>query len=307
MMERTLCSVAIAARLVDRLTARPIAGAQVRITGRHQQPIAKEDGFYVFTDLPAEDVTLQASAPGYQLFDHTFALPLPTGDRRVLDVPGENELFLSVITAQSSPEEKIITFAARDFFKPIPSGTRIISDKIETRLAATLEGEEVSQAVLEDIGSGPDQLGQNDVVRLIGERVVQMRPGPSYWFAKRARRLVGVVADGADGSPIPDATVTLTEVNDQIVDSEELGTALNRVRVYTIGNDDSKRVIGTRRDIESRSGTRGGYCFYLPERRDLIFNKVMISAAATGYSGAGSVIELAGRSQVFTRLMLDPS
>lgn len=52
-------------RVLDAATGQPLDGATVRIQGTKQSRISDDDGRFVFDDVPAGDLVLQAARPGY--------------------------------------------------------------------------------------------------------------------------------------------------------------------------------------------------------------------------------------------------
>ncbi len=284
LFEKSLRHVSMAVQLLDDLYSTVIRDAAVRIEGQRQSPVIKEDGFYVFTDLGGGSFRMLVRRPMYQDFERVFTLPLPTNDRLILDVPGENELVLAVQSVDS--ETSTIRFQARDVFDPLPAGTPVVSSDLVTALAQPIEGEAVDTATLQSVGT----LQQDDIVRLVKPaRVVRLRPGPGYPFMGDLRHLTGTVRDAADGQPITGATVELVQVNDLSINAEVVGTtSTNLVTICSMSTGSEKRVIGTERDRHCITTTRGSYAFYFPARADLNVQSVMVRVTANGYQAAES-------------------
>ncbi len=285
----------MAVQLLDDLSATTVRDADVWIRGSRRRAVGKEDGFYVFTDLEPGPYELTIDSARYQPFEHSFELPLPTAHRLILDVPGENERMLVVQGVDAAAST--ISFAARNFLHPLPAGTPVISSRLVTTLTAELEGEAVDTATLTSVGAGVTALRSEDVVRLVKQRVVRMRPGPYYPFSSTLTRLTGTVRDAATGQSIRGATLELTRINAEDVLSAEVGTSPgNSVRVYTVGSGAAMRALGPRRTVRSTTDQRGRYSFYFPARRDLTVDNVTVGVTATGYVAAAPVdVSLADR------------
>ncbi len=287
--ETTRRIVSLALRVIDDVTAKQVTSAKVKLRNARysRKAFAKNDGFYVFTDMVPGTYELLIEADGYDAFTQSVDLPLP--GTPVLNVPGENEVLLSATNSNTSAET--VEFAPRNFFTAAPDGTSVITSRRISVLADPLEGESVSMATLDEVGSGVSRIRRRDVLRLVGERVVRLRPAPHYRFDDRLLRLSGAVRDGANGSPIAGATVTLSRIGTRSIDSEDVGTTPgNTVRVYTIGTTTAtKRVVGVGRDVIKSTNSRGQYVFHFPERIDLTVDQVTVDATAPGYTPATPV------------------
>ena len=285
--------VSLALRVVDDITSDYVSRANVKLSNvRYSRlAIAKADGFYVFTDIVPGSYQLSIDASNFEHFSQSIDLPLTASV--VLDIPGENELMLSVTNSNTTTE--IVNFAARHFYQPINEGTLVISSRRISSLVETLEGEGVTEATLDEVGSGASRIRRRDVLRLVGERLIRLRPEPHYRFpaphyllGDQLRRLSGTIRDAATERPIDDATVELSRIGSATINFEDVGTtAENTVRVYTVGNNaTTKRVFGVTRDVRKSTNARGQYIFYFPLRPDLTIDQVTVNATATGYAAA---------------------
>lgn len=287
-METKTRGVSLAVKLVDDLSSKIITDGNVLLSkiggnDRVHSAIKKQDGFYVFTDVPDEAYKLTIEAQYFQSFEHNLTMPLPVIDNFVLNIPGQNELILSVQNSNTSTET--VTFADRHFYRVIDAGTSMISSRRLGALAVSLEGESVGEAILDEVGSGTSRIHTNDIIRFIGERVIRMKPAPHYVFGKKLRRLIGTVRDNATDQAITNAQVEIARVNSHNLNAEDVGTtASNTVRVYSIQNGTNKRVIGTNNDIQKRVNDRGRFVLYFPERLDLDIDNITLSVTAANYA-----------------------
>ncbi len=62
---RTICQISAVFQLMDSGTKEPATGAAILVDGRRVRHIAKRDGTYVFSNLPATPHTYEIAAPGY--------------------------------------------------------------------------------------------------------------------------------------------------------------------------------------------------------------------------------------------------
>jgi len=282
--ETTTRVVSLAVRIVDDMTSSLVSGAEVILSNDRysKKAVGKTDGFYVFADIEPGTYSLSIAATDYEFFDQGIDVPLPGSV--VLDIPGENEVMLSVVSSDTATET--IEFAAKQFFTPVNVGTTAISSKRISSLAATLEGEAVTTATLDEVGSGANRIEPEDVLRLVGERLIRLRPAPHYRFENHIRRLSGSVRDASTGHPIDGAIIELSRIGTDSINSEDVGTTPeNTVRVHTVGSGAiAKRVLGLNRDIQKRANFRGQFVFYFPQRPDLDFDQVTVIARATDYA-----------------------
>ena len=287
--QKTTRVVSLAIRVVDDITSDYVTRAKVELSNAQytRVAIAKPDGFYVFTDVPPGTYQLSIDANDFEYFSQSINLPL--SGSVVLDIPGENEVLLSVANSDTTTET--VEFAAKHFYTPVNPGTLVISSRRISSLTETLEGEGVTMATLEEVGSGANRIQQQDVVRLVGERLLRLRPAHHYRFREHLRRLSGTIRDAATDRPIDGATVTLSRIGTETINFEDVGTtAENSVRVYTVGNSAAtKRVLGVTRDVRKSTNSRGHYVFYFPRRPDLTIDRVTVNATATDYAGSPPV------------------
>jgi len=287
-LETKIRVVSLAVKLVDDLSSNIITNGNVLLSSiggndRVHAAIKKQDGFYVLTDVPDWAYKLSIKAQSYQSFEHNLTMPLPVTDKSVLNIPGQNELLLSVQSSDTSTET--VSFANRHFYHPIVAGTQVISSRRLGALATTLEGESVGEATLDEVGSGASRIRTNDIIRFIGERVIRLKPAPHYAFGKQLRRLIGSVRDAATDQAIPNAQVEITRVNSHNINAEDVGTtANNTVSIYSIQNGVNKRVIGTSNDIQRIVDSRGRFVLYFPERLDLDIDNITLSVTAANYA-----------------------
>jgi hypothetical protein len=300
-------SLSVAVRVVDDLTGEAII--DVRVVARNARRAwtahGKPDGFHVLTDLPDGAYTLEFEAAGYQPVATPLHLPLPGGNRGVLDMPGENETMLVVqdstigsIDSDAGPTPvEVIRFAARDIFTALPAGSPVVSSRRLSTLAATLDGEAVDSAriAISDLADGTIRLRPFDIVRVLGHRVVRLRPASHYPFGARPRRLAGTVYEAGPGAVVEGATVRVTHLNDEPIATETVGTAPeNRIQVATYRSALDKRAVDRAARLETRTNARGRYVLYFPERADLPLQRISIRCSAPGFTAAAAgSVELA--------------
>ena len=305
-LERTTRVTSLAVRVVDDVTSKYVPSATLRLSNSRLKKVAlpKRDGFHVFADVPAGNYELSIEADDFESFSH--GIDLPIAGSVVLDVPGENEVLLSVTASDTSTE--VVEFAARHFYTPAEAGTSVVTNRRISSLADTLEGEGVSEATLDEVGSGPTRIRRRDVVRLIGERMVRLRPAPHYRFDGQMRRMSGTLRDSATNTVIDGAVVTLSRIGAETIVPEDVGTTPeNTVRVHTVGGSAAtKRVVGVTRDVEKTTNARGQYVFYFPRRPDLTIDQVTVSATAPNYTASVPVdVDLTARNESVANFALD--
>jgi len=254
----------------------------------------KEGGSHVFRNISAGsyqmDIYPKPTHPPERAGSQ-FSL---VEDRLIRTIPGENELILAVQSVD--PASNRIIFQARSIPEPLPSGARVISSKLITKLAQPLGGERVDSAAFANIGSGSMALATGDVVRLVKRRATRVKPGAYYRPHTRARRLGGVVRDMARGLPIIGAIVELTRINGEDILSEKVGMTPPEVAdVRTVGSGLAKRVVGTARHVQAMTNEEGRYSFHFPERLDLVVDTVTLRVTAGGHAPEGPVdVDLIG-------------
>lgn len=283
----------MAMRLFDAVTRQPLSGATVQLNERYQA-LARDQGFYTLTDMPAGTYSLSITAAGYQRFTTTLTLPLPATAQGVLRVPGENDMLQSVESVDRATQT--VTFAARDVLTPLPDGTPVLAPQRSTATSGVLYGASVVEAPLVDVGADadPTRIRDGDLLRFQRAPVIAMRPAASYRFPPFVKRYTGRVLDSADGQPLAGASVRIVAVNSSAVAATAVGPAGNNVDVFSLGSTPAtRRALGTVRDMESTADERGSFAFSFLPRSDLTVTSLQLRVSATGYATAtGSTINI---------------
>lgn len=278
--ERSVRSVSMAFRVVDDLTGDPIPRAEVISGVLANRIVSKPDGYHVFTDVEDGTYGIGIRSRGFRDYSLTATLPLDPAIYPLVEVPGENELILAVRQVHAGT---IVRFAARDIYPGFPAGSAVIGDGFTATLAADLAGEDVEEAELSGVPGGVS-ISANDFLRVRGERLIRLRPGPYYPFEPLQRRLAGTILHATSGEPIAGAEVRIERVNSKTVTARTLGsTAADVARFHTISSGSNLRVVGTDPDILGVSDSRGRFQFYFTEKNALTIDEVRLHVEAAGY------------------------
>lgn len=295
--EQRFRRVSVAMMMVDDITSNILRSVEVTLADSLSKPVFNDDGFCVFTDVPEGTYALSIQTLQHRPFSNNITIPLSTTDNFVWNVPGENESFVVVQSVDVST--CTITFATRDFRPRLAVGTAVISNRFLTTLAQPLEGAGITSAVLAAVVSGAEALQAGDLVRFVDHRIIRMLAGPYYPYLFDIQRVHGTVTDSVTGLPLSSAVVELRRVNNQVVQSQNVGTSAgNRVRLYTVGTGPASRVIGRQADVRCETDARGRYLLYFRRREDLIITDIRVRVSLAGYQNSVETVSFSERQNV---------
>jgi hypothetical protein len=266
-------------RLVDEIAREviPFKNFKVSIKEPGSMPIYKEDGYFVFSDLEAPaDYQLHLSAHLYQ--SRSITKHLPAGSPTALSYPGEDELYVIINEIQNGTEKRVL-FNSIAFLKTIPEGSLVYKESGgSTRLAGSLEGENVGFAVLEDISG----LAQGEILRFVRSSNIIMRPGPYFPFDAQTTLIAMKFVDNSSPSmpPIAGVKCEIKAVNGEPVNP----TPVEGLEVWTVTLPDpvGEMILGSENDIITYSNERGDSIFYYPG--DTPIDTLSVEITAAGYN-----------------------
>lgn len=234
---------------------------RAELIGRGATPQYKDQGFFVFSDLPQGTYRLKIT--GERLRPATIEVAVPAEAHVFLESRGDSELVViarTVANDPGGPGGRRITFDPVILTRQIRAGARVASDGLPpdppATLTAQLEVGEVSSARLTNAAG----LAANSVVRIIRDRSIRMGLDPYYAFESSITRVVGkVVSQLNPGLPLAGAQVRVAELNGAAVTQ----TDVDGVAIFK-GVDAGGRaiVLGAEQDVSALTNERGDYNLY---------------------------------------------
>jgi hypothetical protein len=266
-------------RLSDELTREVISPRdyRMRVPGLSVPALAeaqyKSDGFFCFQDLKVSATSYQLEMTSALYQPRSFLKSLPTPAPVEISYGGEDEVYVVIKTVNGGG--KTVTFDKIPFLPPVPKGAPVIGEAgFATTMRETLEGVDVTTASLDNIvGLAPGQL-----LRMVRSRSLLAKPGPYYPFPPATTRVhVKVVEDAAGEEPLGSAQLLIQSVETvapvgTVVDGVELKTV-------TLPGPGPTLILGTGRDLETRTDARGQAVLFFPGNWPLTTCAVAVSAA----------------------------
>lgn len=252
-----------------------------------KMPEYNSDGFFVFSDLRDGDYALNISGRRLQTIIHSFTIPFP---ELIIDSAGDDEL---IVVIKSINGNNAVTFDPVILNREIRAGARVIANGFSTHLKSELAIGKRSQANLDDTAG----LADGDIVRIIRDKSLRMKFDPYYEFPFKVTRVVGrVVTDGLS-TPLKDAEIRLTKVND----TDVLLTDVEGVKVATVEIGGGKIILGAEKDVTAKTNSNGDYNAYFDAGKFIedntetdLLQKIALEAALDGFQSAS------GESQIKT-------
>lgn len=247
-------------------------------------PLYKTGGFFVFTNLRSGQYRLRLSAARFNAEEHDVAIPFgagafgspPDDTVRAFSRPGDNELI--VVVQSINPATSRVSFVPEVLPAGIAVGAEVRAVGFAARLVERLEEGLIASARL-DSTSG---LLPGAVLRIIRGRSVRLRFNPYDALpVPPTSHIVGRVALAADPSVgLGDAEVRVLEVNGSPV----VVAAVDDALVATMAPGGATTVLGTERDLATRTNDSGDYSLY--SVRQLPWTSVLLRVRRSGFLDA---------------------
>lgn len=272
-------------RLVDDLTREviPYKAFQVSINGIKKQPLYKEDGYFVFSDIEESDDEYEFHLTSKHYQTRIIKKNLITDSPVELTYDGEDELYVFIKGVQDSTEKKV-TFNKIAFLKTIPEGSLVIGQGgFSSKLTETIEGEDVEFAILESVSG----LSAGKILRFIRSNNMVMRASSYYPFEKETTLLsLKFIEDDPAETPITTVKVEIKKVNDLPIVSVPIGT----LEIKTVTLAGQELVLGTVNDITTYSNPRGDCIFYYSP--DTVISKLDLKVTKNGYAQVSELVNI---------------
>jgi hypothetical protein len=161
------------------------------------------------------------------------------------------------------------------FLPSVPKGAAVIGEGgFTTTLKETLEGVDAGTATLDSItGLSPGQL-----LRMVRSQSLLAKPGPCYPFPPRVTRVhVKVVEDTPGEAALGSAQLVIQSVETVAPAGTVVGGL--EVKTVTLPGPGPRLVLGTSRDLETRTDARGQAVLFFPGDWSITTCAVAVSAA----------------------------
>lgn len=223
---------------------------QATLVGLAQTPQYKRGGFFVFSDLPPGTYTLCIASQRFQPFEQRIVMPHPA---LILEVPGSNEVFVRV----SSLNATRVTFETIRLIQPIRAGASLLGPAgFSATLAAGMDQGRVMEARIENVMG---TLAAGDLVRIIRDRSIRLRFNPYAALPVVRARVIGTVRR----QNVPE--LTLQGVQVRLIQVNGTNVVLHDIEGVSIGTvtlDGTSLILGSERDITTRTNQQGDYNLY---------------------------------------------
>lgn len=266
-------------RLSDELTREviPPRDYRMRVPGASVPALAeaqyKSDGFFCFQDLKVSATSYQLEMTSTLYQPRSFLKSLPSPAPVEVSYGGEDEVYVLIKTVNGGA--KTVGFDQIPFVPPVPKGAAVIGEGgFATTMKEPLEGVDVATASLDSAaGLLPGQF-----LRMVRSQSLLAKPGPYYPFPLGTTRVhVKVVQDAPGEEPLGSAQLLIQSVETvapvgTVVDGVELKTV-------TLPGPGPTLILGTSRDLETRTDARGQAVLFFPGNWPLTTCAVAVSAA----------------------------
>jgi hypothetical protein len=284
--------VAFFGRVADELTRQDLSPRQFRATlaSSARRAVQKEDGYFVFVDLPASPPSYDVDLTGDQFQPRRLSVAAPAVGTTEVIVAGEDELHVIVLRIDL-PDR--IEFAVLPFVPSVPQGVPVLSSGgAATTLLEPLEGVAIDGAELATIAG----VAVDDTVRIVRSSRLLLRPGPYYPFpADTTVAAIHVVESTAGAEPIPGVQLQITQVNGAVVTSTMVaGATLFRTTSIVIGTDAARTAL---------SNARGDAVFYYPSNTPVTALTLSVSKAGYLTQAVSVVVQPQARTSTVVQLV----
>lgn len=299
-VDTRITQVAVFGRAADELTRTDLTPRQFRATVDYPRAaIQKEDGHFVFADLPASPPNYQVELTGraYQTRRLTVTNP---GGATPLEINPDGEDELQVIATSINGNR--VSFAALDFLPTISQGAQVIGEGgFATTLAETADGADADGVELTAVAG----FAADRVLRVVRSRRLLLRPGPYYAFPEATTVVaIRVVEATINHEPIPDVSIEITAVNGAPVTPVVVaGVTFFRAELPASPAPATLAfLIGTQAARESFTNARGDAVFYYTPTTPV--TSLTLDISKTGYVTQTSTVAVQQGERVFSSIQL---
>lgn len=299
-VETRVSQVAIAGRVADELTREDLNPRRVHASLRNhpRQAVGKEDGYFVFADLPASPPAYEVELTGPQFQARRLTLTVSAGTALEVDLAGEDELQV-IITDINSDR---VSFAAIPLVPTIDEGALVLGEGgFSTILDEPIEGVDVDGAEL--LSTTGLVVGQ--ALRIIRSSRLLMRPGPYYPFPESTTVVALRVVESLPGNaPISDARIQITSVNGASVTSVVIDSVtLFRADLPTGGTPPTTPfMIGTQAARATATNARGDAVFHYSRATPV--TSLVVSVSKPGYVSQAQTVTVTPGARSSNRVQL---
>jgi hypothetical protein len=256
-VDMRISQVAIFGRVADELTRADLNPRRytASLLNHRRQAVQKEDGYFVFADLPSSPPDYEVELEGRH-FQRRRLTVTATGVSAVeIDTDGEDELQVIITDIDTNR----VSFATVPFVPRITEDAAVLGEGgFSTTLAETLEGVDVEGAELQSATG----ITVGEALRIVRSTRLLLRPGPYYPFPEGTTVVALRVVDSLPGSlPIAEAQIEITAVNGATV-STMLVDGVTLFRADLPPTPTTPFMIGTLQALGTFTNARGDAVFY---------------------------------------------
>jgi hypothetical protein len=282
-------------RVADELTRQSLSARRfsAALTGHRQRALLKDDGHFVFVNLPASPPPYEIELSGREFQSRTLTASLPAAPPLEVQAPGEDEL--PVLIAAVDVAQSRVTFSAVTFLPVIRAGATVLGPgAFSTTLAQDLEGSSADEAILQSVAG----LAPGDPLRIVRSARLMLRPGPAYPYPAGTTIAAFRVGEAtADNPPLPDALLQITTV-----DAAPLSTVSAGGLTLFTANLGVPLMLGPTAARETRTNSRGEGVFYFPGNTPI--TSLTVSVALAGYVAQNVTLPIEAQQRRFLSVQL---
>jgi hypothetical protein len=270
--------VAIVGRVADELTRSDLnsRGYSASLRNHRRQAVQKEDGYFVFADLPASPPDYQVELAGRQF--QTRRLDVTATGTSAVEIEEDGEDELQVIVTDIDVALKRVSFATLPFTPSIAKNADVFGEGgVSTTLGESLEGVDADGAVLSSVTG----ISIDDALRIVRSTRLLLRPGPYYPFPESTTVAAIRVVDSLSGEePIADAMLEISAVNGAAV-APVLVDGVTLFRAELPPTPTTPFMIGTLQALGTFTNARGQAVFYYAPATPV--TSLAVSVTKAGY------------------------
>jgi hypothetical protein len=272
-VEMRVSRVAFYGRVADELTRQDLTPRQYQATlaAHPRQAVQKQDGWFVFADLPPDNYAIDLSGAHFQRRRLTVAAP-PVGSTEII-VPGEDDV---QVIANSVVAPDRVEFARLPFVPRVSDAAQVfVEGGAPTTLDELLEGVDVEGATLSSLGG----IGVGTALRIVRSSRLVLRPGPYYPFPESTTVVAFRVMDSLSAGPVIAAQIQIANVNGAALSTSTVGgVTLFRAALPPVP---TPFMLGTDAARTTLSNGRGDAVFYYPPNTPIA--ALTVDVTRTGY------------------------
>jgi hypothetical protein len=287
--------VAVHGSVADELTRQSLSPRRFRATlaGGRQEGILKEDGHFVFVDLPASPPDYDIELSGREFQSRTLTASLPAVPPLELQAAGEDELHILVSAIDAGQNR--VSFSTVEFVPVIAAGAPVLGPGgFATTLAQDLEGSSVQAADVQAVAG----LAVGDPLRIIRSNRLVLRPGPYYPYPEDSTVAAFRVVENTLGEPpLAGAVLQITEVDGVAISTVSAGG----LTLFT-ANLATPLMLGPEAARETRTNSRGDAVFYFPANTSA--TSLTASITLAGYTSQTVTLAVQAQQRRFLAVSL---